>query len=100
MIGFSDRLRKISDNLGEISGTNTPRVDEVFTADFMAKHSTVPDIATFFREAGIDASPGMFERVTAEELDTAAARLTAFPTWSAMIGAAGAAWAASRLFAK
>ena len=28
---FTDRLRKISDNLGEISGKNTPRMDDVFT---------------------------------------------------------------------
>lgn len=66
----------------------------------MAKHSTVPDIETFFREARIYASPGVFERVTEEELDTATARLTTCPTWAAMYGAAGAAWAAYRLFAK
>ena len=50
----------------------------------MAKHSTVPDIETFFREARIYASPGVFERVTEEELDTATARLTTCPTWAAM----------------
>lgn len=96
---FDDRaLRRLQDNLKEISSTDDVPLLELFSSAFMSKHTP---FASF--EAMLEASP--FEVETAEDLkaipddqwEIFIRKATSFDSWLEMQKEAGVEWVRGRL---
>lgn len=91
-----DQLRRNAERLG---GEHSVPLPEVFPPAFMRQHTSVPDLETFCREAGLDiSSTETFAATPVEQLDEAVRRLTQFASWEEMKNAGAAEWARRRLF--
>lgn len=95
---FRHRLRKLEDNLADLAGEHSVPANELFSADFMRRHSKY---ASF--DAMVQASP--FEVASAEDLeaipddewDAFVRSSTQFDSWEQMMGRASEEWMHRRL---
>jgi len=86
---FEKKLNELSKNVDKISGKNTYALEEIFSKQFMMKHTNANSIGNFFDNSPFRIeSQEDFESLPEEKLDKYVAENTRFSTWSDMLGAA------------
>ena len=95
---FRRGIRKFQRKLERVTSEQCVTFDELFSDDFMLRHTDFPSITALF-----DASPFTLETnddlaaIPEAELDAFVAANTRFTSWEEMKSAAGSEWMARRL---
>lgn len=94
-----DDLKKLQQNVSEISGTHDYSFKELFNDDFISQHSKFKTISELLEPSGLDfSSQEAFRNINVEELDKYISENTDFSSWEEMKSAATHALLSKKVF--
>lgn len=95
---LSRKLRDLGARARALDGTHQVRADEMFTHDFMRRHTRFGTFSEMVRASGFTVeSAEDFAAIPDRDWDTFVRQATSFPSWEAMQAAAGKEWLAARM---
>ncbi|TFI70094.1 hypothetical protein [Carnobacterium divergens] len=99
--GFSDlekHLNKISKTAKELDGDNEIPFNELFTSNFISKHTDYSTIEDFTSASGLDfSSQEAIEDINESVLDNFVASNSTFDSWEDMLASAIEEWVAKKM---
>lgn len=91
------KLDQLAKGLRAVDGQQVP-LNDLLTAAFLTKHTPFSSADEMFEAGGLKVeSQEDFAAIPEDALDAFVRSISNFDSWSAMLGAAGSAWAATRL---
>ena len=82
---LKDHLSKIENNISKMSETNNLSFEDLFTSDFMSKHTNCKSFDEFLSTSGFTQS---FEDIPDDDWDTYVSQHSSFTSWEEMIDTA------------
>ena len=86
--GFDElkaQLSKMEDNLSKMSKTDSLSFDELFTSDFMLKHTNYRSFSEFLSASGFTQS---FEDIPDDDWDIYVSQHSSFTSWKEIVNSA------------
>jgi hypothetical protein len=99
--GFSKIIREIESRAKKLEGTNDVPFRELFTQEFLSKHTSFSSLDDMFGKSGFTInSQEDFQNIQGEEWDKFISSNSNFKSWGEMFNTAGKEWISKQLFNK
>lgn len=95
---LADQFEQMAENARELDGKNEVAFAELFTEEFMRRHTDVTSFEAFLQESRWEVeSEQEFEAIPEDEFDEYVGHSSEFESWEEMLGTAGTEWLASEI---
>lgn len=95
---LSRKLKDLEARARALDGTHQVRAEEMFTHDFMRRHTPFRTFSEMVRASGFTVeSAEDFAAIPDQDWDTFVRQATSFSSWEAMQAAAGREWVAAKM---